>query len=106
MRESVRRGLAKAAVVLSAAVLLSGCFGGGAPHPDRADGDGAAAAAGPAPKPTPTWDTHPASLAALGDSITRGFDACGLLADCPAASWATGRRADVDSLATRLLGAG
>ncbi|GAA3718853.1 GDSL-type esterase/lipase family protein [Streptomyces tremellae] len=53
----------------------------------------------------PVWNTRPASLAAVGDSITRGFDACGLLSDCPAVSWSTGTDASVDSLAVRLLGA-
>ncbi|MGV9883405.1 SGNH/GDSL hydrolase family protein [Streptomyces sp. NPDC003006] len=58
----------------------------------------------PSPKPTPTWDTTPRSMAAVGDSITRGFDACSVLSDCPEASWATGTDAQVRSLATRLLG--
>jgi lysophospholipase L1-like esterase len=43
-------------------------------------------------------------VAAVGDSITRGFDACMVLSDCPEVSWATGDRAEVDSLAVRLLG--
>jgi lysophospholipase L1-like esterase len=41
----------------------------------------------------------------VGDSITRGFDACAVLTDCPEVSWATGSDAAVDSLAVRLLGA-
>ncbi|WP_346776683.1 GDSL-type esterase/lipase family protein [Streptomyces sp. HNM0574] len=49
------------------------------------------------------WDTSPDSLAAVGDSITRGFDACSLLSDCTAASWATGSDDGVRSLAGRLL---
>jgi lysophospholipase L1-like esterase len=55
-------------------------------------------------KPTPTWDVSPHSIAAVGDSITRGFDACTVLSDCPEVSWATGTSSDVDSLAVRLLG--
>jgi lysophospholipase L1-like esterase len=43
-------------------------------------------------------------VAAVGDSITRGFDACKVLSDCPEVSWATGSDADVQSLAVRLLG--
>jgi lysophospholipase L1-like esterase len=54
--------------------------------------------------PGPVWDTSPASIAAIGDSITRGFDSCSLLSDCPEASWATGTDAQVDSLAMQLLG--
>ncbi|MET3985493.1 SGNH/GDSL hydrolase family protein [Streptomyces sp. PvR034] len=52
----------------------------------------------------PRWNTAPASIAAVGDSITRGFDACSVLADCPEVSWATGNDPEVHSLATRLLG--
>lgn len=43
-------------------------------------------------------------MAAVGDSITRGFDACSVLADCPEVSWATGTDSQVRSLAVRLLG--
>jgi lysophospholipase L1-like esterase len=55
-----------------------------------------------APKPAPVWNVHPSSVAALGDSITRGFDACGPLSDCPEVSWATGSSTQVDSLSSRL----
>jgi lysophospholipase L1-like esterase len=44
----------------------------------------------------------PASMDALGDSITRGFNACGLFADCPVRSWATGTDAKVDSHSRRI----
>ncbi|MFF4155844.1 SGNH/GDSL hydrolase family protein [Streptomyces sp. NPDC001678] len=93
-----RRGAAgKAAVaVVCVALLASGC--------ESAGGTGAekAAAAPAKPKPArPAWNTHPESIASLGDSITRGFDACSVLKDCPEASWATGT--SVDSLARRLL---
>ncbi|MDN3297218.1 SGNH/GDSL hydrolase family protein [Streptomyces ficellus] len=95
----------RAAVALSAAALLvcgaalSGCEAspGGGPK--------ATARPSPSPSPSPAWDRSPASVAAVGDSITRGFDTCALLADCPEASWATGTDARVDSLALRLLGA-
>lgn len=63
-----------------------------------------ARAAKPSPKPTPAWDSSPSSLAAVGDSITRGFDACSVLSDCPEVSWATGTDTKVNSLAVRLLG--
>jgi lysophospholipase L1-like esterase len=43
------------------------------------------------------------SIASTGDSVTRGFDACGLLSDCPAVSYATGSKASSDSLYRRLL---
>jgi lysophospholipase L1-like esterase len=39
----------------------------------------------------------PASIAALGDSITRGFDACGWYVDCPSLSWTTGTDSGLQS---------
>jgi lysophospholipase L1-like esterase len=68
-------------------------------------GDDAPASRRPSPAPTPTWDRTPASIAAVGDSITRAYDACGVLSDCPEASWATGTDTEVQSLALRLIGA-
>ncbi|RST18071.1 SGNH/GDSL hydrolase family protein [Streptomyces sp. WAC05374] len=89
-----------AAVALVSGVALSGC------EAEPGGGPGAASrpSASPSPRPTPAWDTSPASVAAVGDSITRGFDACGLLVDCPEVSWATGGDARVNSLARRLVG--
>ncbi|MCX5407410.1 GDSL-type esterase/lipase family protein [Streptomyces sp. NBC_00335] len=84
---------AAAAVLLLAAGALTGCSADGA----KAGGERGAQAA-------PRWNTAPASVAAVGDSITRGFDACSVLADCPEASWATGDDPEVRSLAARLLG--
>lgn len=102
------RTTAAAAVALLCLAALPGCSA----EPDGPDGpDGAArprAAATPGPKPkpkpTPLWDPSPGSVAAVGDSITRAFDACTVLADCPEASWATGTDTGVNSLALRLLG--
>ncbi|MEO3751069.1 GDSL-type esterase/lipase family protein [Streptomyces sp. B6B3] len=96
-----------ALALASAALLLAGCSSSddsGA----AGDADVAAAEAGdeerrPAPPATRVWDTSPSSVAAIGDSITRGFDTCSLLTDCPEASWATGTDAAVDSLAMQLL---
>ncbi|MFE6228492.1 MULTISPECIES: SGNH/GDSL hydrolase family protein [unclassified Streptomyces] len=86
-----------------AVAALAGCT--------SAPGSGAAppaARTAPAPEPEPPsrWAVPPASVAAVGDSITRAFDACSLLADCPEASWATGTDPEVNSLALRLLGPG
>jgi lysophospholipase L1-like esterase len=47
----------------------------------------AAAAAGPPPN----------SIASLGDSITRGFNACGFFVDCPSRSFSTGGDSAVNS---------
>lgn len=90
------------AAVTAAVLGAAGCdaVGGDSPAPSGTD----ARSARPSPKPTPTWDRSPASVAAVGDSITRGFDACSVLSDCPEVSWATGSSPRVDSLAVRLLG--
>ncbi|RSS82069.1 SGNH/GDSL hydrolase family protein [Streptomyces sp. WAC06614] len=88
-------GAGAAAVVLVAGV--TGCSGDGS----GPDGEHGARVAG---HPAPRWNTSPGSIAAVGDSITRGFDACSVLADCPEASWATGTDPEVRSLASRLLG--
>jgi lysophospholipase L1-like esterase len=98
MPKQGHRTRAVVAVLTAALVGVAGCdaVGGDAPGPSQK--------AKPSPKPTPAWDSSPASMAAVGDSITRGFDACGILKDCPDVSWATGSSTQVDSLAVRLLG--
>ncbi|MFD8915620.1 SGNH/GDSL hydrolase family protein [Streptomyces sp. NPDC059575] len=96
MRKRDHRARA-AVVVLTAAVLATGC--------DSIRGDHAGTGVSRAPaKPAPVWDRSPGSIAAVGDSITRGFDACAVFSDCPEVSWATGSDAGVESLAVRLLG--
>ncbi|GHJ91006.1 lipoprotein [Streptomyces sp. NE5-10] len=102
-RRRIRTAVVGAVLAVAA---LAGCSGSPAPRA------GAAAPTEPTPTPTPTpapvspWDGSPASVAAVGDSVTRAFDACSLLADCPEASWATGTDPAVNSLALRLLGPG
>lgn len=100
-----------AAAALSAlsfvgAAALAGCGGGGADGGVSRSAPAAQRSASPSPSPTPTpdWNPRPRSVAAVGDSITRGFDACSVLADCPEVSWATGTDDAVRSLAVRLLG--
>ncbi|MFD7895652.1 SGNH/GDSL hydrolase family protein [Streptomyces sp. NPDC059479] len=96
-----RAGLAAVtAAVLAGTGMLAGCDSLGGSSPDAA-----AKSAAPSPRPTPVWDRKPASVAAVGDSITRGFDACVVLADCPEVSWSTGTDMEVRSLSLRLLGA-
>ncbi|KOU30606.1 lipoprotein [Streptomyces sp. WM6372] len=93
-RTSRRRTLAGAgAAAALLAGMLTGCQSGGS----DTEGERGAQAG-------PRWNTAPASIAAVGDSITRGFDACSVLADCPEVSWATGSDPAVHSLAARLLG--
>lgn len=43
------------------------------------------------------------SMASTGDSIARGFDACGFFSDCPSFSYSTGSSPDSKSLYQRLL---
>ncbi|MFE2924036.1 SGNH/GDSL hydrolase family protein [Streptomyces goshikiensis] len=83
---------------VAAAAVLAGTVTGCSSGESSSGGERGAQAA-------PRWNTAPASIAAVGDSITRGFDACSVLADCPEVSWATGDDPEVDSLANRLLGA-
>jgi lysophospholipase L1-like esterase len=45
----------------------------------------------------------PSSMAALGDSLTRGFGATGTNGDAPSESWATGTNSAVSSHYRRLL---
>ncbi|MEU3508403.1 SGNH/GDSL hydrolase family protein [Streptomyces longwoodensis] len=99
MRMRSRRVRAVLAVTTAAVLGVAGC--------DAVGGDTHGTSGTQARRATPTapvWDVSPASVAAVGDSITRGFDACTVLEDCPAVSWATGSAPEVNSLAVRLLG--
>ncbi|AZM77912.1 SGNH/GDSL hydrolase family protein [Streptomyces sp. KPB2] len=94
-----RRARAALAVLTTVTVLgAAGCDAAGGDSPDPSP------SASKRARTAPAWDTSPESVAAVGDSITRGFDACAVLSDCPEVSWATGSSAKVDSLAVRLLG--
>lgn len=111
MRQLLRRGLGLTAGV----ALLAACgLAGSPPDGGRAtatahvphSADAERRAAPKAPKvvnPMRPWNIHPGSVAALGDSITRGFNACDPLSDCPEASWATGSRTKIDSISQRLV---
>ncbi|MET8575063.1 SGNH/GDSL hydrolase family protein [Streptomyces sp. NPDC005012] len=95
MRRGARPARAAGAVAAVAALLASAGCGGqeGAPPPH------------PKASPPPSsWDRAPDSVAAVGDSITTGFDSCQVLSDCPGVSWSTGDSPEVRSLASRLLG--
>ncbi|MGW1210441.1 SGNH/GDSL hydrolase family protein [Streptomyces sp. NPDC002499] len=100
MRKPSHRSRTVLAAVTATVLGVAGCdaAGGNSPAPDGTKAQKAK------PSPTSAWDVSPGSVAAVGDSITRGFDACSVLADCPEVSWATGDSEEVDSLAVRLLG--
>ncbi|MBT2391777.1 SGNH/GDSL hydrolase family protein [Streptomyces sp. ISL-1] len=105
MRETSRRRRSRgAAAALTAAALLAAGALTGCDSASDARGNGSPAKRRPSPSPTPLWNRSPDSIAAVGDSITRGFDACVVLSDCPEVSWATGTDATVRSLALRLIG--
>jgi lysophospholipase L1-like esterase len=61
--------------------------------------------AGAGPKPSGTAAGYPASMAALGDSITAGFGSCGTYVVCGRNSWTTGTADAVDSHYARILAA-
>ncbi|MEU6626307.1 SGNH/GDSL hydrolase family protein [Streptomyces litmocidini] len=98
-RRRFRTAVAAATAALLCGGALSGCTAGEPEKPPVK-----ASAPKPRPRPAPLWDVSPASVAAVGDSMTRAFDACSVLADCPEVSWATGTDTAVNSLALRLLG--
>ncbi len=55
-----------------------------------------------APRAAAVEPPVPSSVVALGDSITRGFNACGFYVDCTRRSWSTGDDSDVASQRLRL----
>src|SRR4029453_13050868 len=55
------------------------------------------------PGPARAAGTLPDSVAGLGDSITRGFNACGFFLDCTSRSWSTGSYSYVNSHYRRIL---
>ncbi|OEJ27013.1 hypothetical protein AR457_23690 [Streptomyces agglomeratus] len=103
VRRRERRSRAAVATATAALLVLLGAVAGCDAADDTGPG-GSSEARRPSPRPTPPWDRSPDSVAAVGDSITRGFDACTVLADCPEVSWATGTEPTVRSVAWRLLG--
>lgn len=50
-----------------------------------------------------TTEPIPNSMASLGDSITRGFNACGWFVDCTNESWSTGGDTAINSHYNRIL---
>ncbi|MGH3649001.1 MAG: SGNH/GDSL hydrolase family protein [Micromonosporaceae bacterium] len=52
---------------------------------------------------TGTTEAPPNSMAGLGDSITRAFNACGWYFDCTSRSWSTGSYSTVNSHYRRIL---
>jgi lysophospholipase L1-like esterase len=57
----------------------------------------------PSPATAATTEPIPSSMASLGDSITRGFNACGYYVDCTNESWSTGGDSAISSHYLRIL---
>lgn len=68
--------------------------------------EGSDRGAHPSPGPSrPPRPDLPASMAALGDSVTTAFGSCLVLASCQRNSWSTGDGTQVESIYRRLLAA-
>lgn len=109
MRRPATRGRAAwpaiSATAACTALLLAGCTSNDSQGVYRPNASHSAVSHHASPKdPEDRKKTtvRPRSVAAMGDSISRGFDACSVLADCPEVSWVTGTDKRVDSLAARL----
>ncbi|HVF19884.1 MAG TPA: SGNH/GDSL hydrolase family protein [Mycobacteriales bacterium] len=50
-----------------------------------------------------TTEPIPNSMSGLGDSITRGYNACGFYVDCTGSSWSTGGTSSIQSHYYRIL---
>ncbi|MGH8793369.1 MAG: SGNH/GDSL hydrolase family protein [Stackebrandtia sp.] len=53
--------------------------------------------------PAPADTSAPSSMAALGDSLSRGFNACGWMFDCTDRSWSTGDSEAINSHYSQIL---
>lgn len=62
-----------------------------------------AATALPTPAVAVTSEPVPSSMASTGDSITRGFNACGFYVDCTSRSWSSGDNSSVNTHYLRIL---
>ena len=106
---SAPRALAAASALL-VALGLAGCSTPSAsPAASGATPPASAPPASATPRPTATTaergETTSTVVAALGDSLSLGFNACDHYGDCPSVSWITGTNTTVDSIASRLRAA-
>lgn len=84
-------------VALAVALVCAGCAPAADPPTSPLT---AASSAGATPQPTPSGPVT--RIAVVGDSLSRGFDACAHYGDCPSVSWAGGDDPRIDSVATRV----
>jgi len=88
------------ALCATAVLLLSGCGLNTPSAPEQTPQQSSAA-----PDPGDPNPDAPASIAALGDSITRGVNACTTIGECVEANWSTGTTPAVASHFQRLQAA-
>ena len=102
---SAPRALAAASALLIA-LGLAGCSSPPAPPAPSRPAAAPTTSAPGSPTPTTTTaegaETSSTVIAALGDSLSLGFNACDHYGDCPSVSWITGTNGTVNSIATRL----
>ena len=87
----IRRGHVAALALLAVFALACDGAGNGAPKPSGK------------PSPTKPATGYPASMVALGDSITAGLGACLAYVACERNSWSTGNNSAVQSHYQRIL---
>ncbi|MGN6407155.1 MAG: SGNH/GDSL hydrolase family protein [Curtobacterium sp.] len=93
----MRRWTLAAVAAITVALACAGCTASqGTAAPIRTPPPSAAAI------PSPALTGPPTTVAVLGDSLSRGFNACDHFGDCPSVSWAGGTDPRVDSVASRL----
>ena len=92
----MRRWIATAVTGVAAALVLGGCTTSAParPTPDTTSSS--------APSAAPSLTGPATTVAVMGDSLSRGYNACAHFGDCPSVSWAGGTDPRVDSLASRL----
>ena len=96
----MRRLVSTAAVTAALLLACAACTVPPDAQPPVAPTGSAPTADAAAPTPAPTGP--PTTVAVLGDSLSRGFNACAHYGDCPSVSWAGGSDDRIDSLATRI----
>lgn len=92
----MRRWIAAAVTGLAAVLVLGGCT---SPTPTTTPTGTTSASTA---TPTPALTGPATTIAVMGDSLSRGYNACDHFGDCPSVSWAGGTDPRVDSIASRL----
>ena len=97
----MRRTIGGALVALAA---LRGCGACPAPAGPAPSSPAASApvAAPTSPQATPLPPARSMTVAVLGDSLSRGYNACSHFGDCPSVSWSGGTDPRIDSVAARI----